>query len=142
MNQLPTMAEVKAMRRDFSKGKTRLEVKVEKVAAAEIAWTLCKKAVDLRDGLRCRCCKRRLVVTLELKPWRSEHHHLVKRRKEKALLTDPRNVIRVCLRCHKQLEAHEREPFGKATDMFTLNGTRVLNADRPLTFSPAKKAAK
>ena len=120
---------------NLQKGKTRLEEKVEKDAAADQAWALCLRVVDARDGLKCRCCHHRVVVTLELDPKRSEHHHLVKRRKEKALLTDSRNVIRVCLRCHQKLEKRLLHPIGKAVHMFELNGKKYLNADRPLVFA-------
>lgn len=111
---------------------TRLDEKVDKDAKADKAWDDCKKTVDKRDGIKCRCCKQRTVVTIELDPKRSEHHHIVKRRKEKGLLTDPRNVIRVCLKCHQKLEKHQLSIIGKAADMFEYpvgSGKFHLNAD-------------
>lgn len=111
---------------------SRLDEKVEKDAKADKAWDECKKAVDKRDGMKCRCCKQRMVVTIELDTKRSEHHHIVKRRKEKGLLVDQRNVLRVCLRCHQKLEKHKLTIVGKQADMFEFpdgSGKYFLNAD-------------
>ncbi len=88
-----------------------------------------------RDAGKCRVCKKPVVKTIALDPKRAEHHHLCKRRKEKALLLDPRNVILVCLRDHQRLEKHDLIPAGAH---FEFNGKFFLDADTPLTFRKAK----
>lgn len=137
---VPTLAEVQAMRakRPISKGPTRLETKAARDKAKGKAWEACKRAVDKRDGMTCRCCRRRLITTIELVRNRAEHHHIVRRRKEPSLLTDPRNVVLLCPWCHGDVTRHELEIIGEAKDMFTLRKSQFLNADKPLQFASTK----
>lgn len=133
---LPTLAEMNATRRAVPKYemKSRLDAKVEKTKNADKAWDECKKAVDARDAGKCRICRKKVVKTIAFDPKRAEHHHLVKRRKEKALLTDQRNVLLVHLACHEKAERSKIHPIQKASDMFALNGTSFVNADNPIEW--------
>lgn len=118
---------------------TRLANKLSKNAAFDRGWERTKAIVNRRDEMRCRVCGCRTLITLELTARRAEHHHLVRRAKAPELLTDPRNVLLVCCACHEKLTHHELEPVQRASDLFTLDGKRCLNADRPtITFVKMK----
>ncbi len=138
ISTLQTLSEAVQTYRANSKGKSRLEVKVEKGKASDKAWEDCKRIVDKRDGMKCRFCGVRVVRTLELDPKRAEHHHIARRAKEKALLTDPRNVVLVCLACHQKLTKHLTQIIGRAVDMFEHAGKKFLSADKPLQFIEGK----
>ncbi len=125
-----------AMVRAQPKGPTKLDIKVLKVKTTMSRWNDCRAIVDKRDGGKCRVCKKPVVKTIALDPKRAEHHHLCKRRKEKALLTDARNVILVHLSCHQKLEKHDLIPVGAH---FELNHAFFIDADAPLTFRKATK---
>jgi hypothetical protein len=136
LSNLPTLAEMRARPRAQPKGQSRIEAKVEKDKSGEKAAEAYRAEVWKRDGGRCRCCGRVVVKSLELRPDRGEVHHLTRRAKVKALLTDPRNGILVCLLpCHQGLTHHEISIVGKAADMFELAGTKFLDASsRRLKF--------
>lgn len=138
---LLTLAQVEALRRQggpIEKGKTRLEVKESREADTDKAWEECKRTVDKRDRMRCRCCGRKVVKTIELQGNRAEHHHIVRRKKEPKLLTDARNVMLLCLECHQKVTRHKLHIVGKASSLFEFNGQKYLNAyDKALEFKEA-----
>lgn len=124
---LPTLAD--RPRGSFQKGPSRVEEKTVKGKSDGKAWEECRRIVWARDGGKCRCCGRVVVKSLELRADRGECHHIVRRAKAKALLTDPRNVVLVCLLpCHEGLTHHEIAVFGPASAMFDLDGARYLDA--------------
>lgn len=129
------MAEVAAARTGpILKGPTRLEEKVVKMKADEKAWEACKRTVDVRDHYNCRHCGCKTVKTLDLTPNRAEHHHIVRRKKEAKLLTDPRNVLLLCHVCHTEVTRRKLFILQPAKAMFTLNGKSYLNADNPVEW--------
>ena len=139
--QLPTVAQMDAERRGkpIPKGVTRITRKVEADKASEKNAAAFRRAVWARDKV-CRCCGRKVIKTLAFVPNRGEVHHLVRRSKAKALLTDRRNGILLCLEpCHRRVTTHDLVIVGHAADMFTLNGQRYLNTDRQsLKFAKRK----
>lgn len=117
---------------------TRLETKTAEDRKAKTDWEACKKRVDKRDKYQCRKCERKVVYTLELQANRAEHHHIVRRTKERALLTDDRNIVLLCHACHEKVTHSRLHIVGLAANMFKLpNGKRYLNANKPLTFMEA-----
>lgn len=133
---LLTLDQVAALRagKPIPKGPGRLERKEAKDKASDKAWDACTRAVDVRDGKKCRCCKHKVEKVIELTPKRAEHHHIVRRRKVAALRTDVRNVLLLCFRCHEKVTKHQLHIIGKASEMFELDGQKYLNADKPLRF--------
>ena len=133
IGRLPTLAQMDAARRGkpIPKGVTRIARKVEADKVSEKDAAAFRRAVWARDKV-CRCCGRKVIKTLALVPNRGEVHHLVRRSKAKALLTDRRNGILLCLEpCHRQVTTHDLVIVGHAADMFELNGQRYLNTDSP-----------
>ena len=131
--KLPTLAQMDAERRGkpIPKGVTRIARKVEADKASEKDAAAFRRAVWARDKV-CRCCGLKVIKTLALVPNRGEVHHLVRRSKAKALLTDRRNGILLCLEpCHRRVTTHDLVIVGHAVEMFTLEGNRYLNADKP-----------
>lgn len=141
LKDLLDMSEVNAV--PHAKAKydipTRLDEKTAKDVDDTKAWEACKKRVDKRDKYQCRKCERKVVYTLELQGNRAEHHHLARRAKEPALLTDERNVLLVCCACHQQITRRRWHIIGTAAQMFTHAGQRYLDARKPLQFRKAEK---
>lgn len=101
-------------------------------------WEACKKKVDLRDKHRCRICKRKTKKTLTLCAEREEHCHLVRRKKEEALMWDSRNVFTGCHACHRKFDTHQIHAVQKASLMFVgPNGKSFINADEPIEWKEA-----
>lgn len=74
------------------------------------------RAVDIRDGYRCRCCGVRTdpyAVSLV----RGEHHHVVYRSAGGA--TSTANVALICARCHADEHRHRLKIDGNADDALT-----------------------
>lgn len=135
-SNLPTLAEVNARPRPCPKGPSRVELKAAKDKSADRAWEECKAIVWRRDGGKCRRCGRHVVKSIELIPQRGEVHHIKRRAKVKALLTDPRNCLLVCLLpCHEGLTQNKFSIVGPESAMFEVSGHRYLDATSlKLTF--------
>jgi len=133
---LPTLAEMQAQRRAVPKYEmpTRDDERKVDTKAAATAWEACKKAVDVRDKFKCRACKRKVVKTLTRCPERAEHAHLVRRRKESALMTDSRNVLLLCHFCHEKFDRHKLSVIQTAGLMFQFDGHSFIDADHLLEF--------
>lgn len=123
--------------RSFPKPPPRLESRMQAKRDAERAWEACKRAVDVRDQFKCRCCQRKVIKTISVDPARAEHHHLVSRRllpKEK--LFSPDVVILVCLECHGKLTRYEI--LVTQTDhRLVIDGRSYPNANADLIFLPS-----
>lgn len=133
IEDLPTL--VTRPRPNLAKPASRVEVKAAKDKSDDKAWDECKRIVWARDSGKCRHCGRVVVKTIELIPQRGEVHHIVRRAKAKALLTDPRNCLLVCLHpCHQGFTHHEIAILGRAKQTFTLDGKSYLDASQPLRF--------
>jgi hypothetical protein len=57
-------------------------------------------AVEKRDGMRCRCCGKPLVRTLELRLDKLEHHHVNGR--DCAEPESAKNICCICRECHDE----------------------------------------
>lgn len=117
---LPTLAEVEAMRRGkaIDKGRTRLEEKESKAPLTRVDEKAFRKAVIERDGKHCRCCGRKVIQTLERVPNRREIHHIHGRRG--ALRFESRCAILVCCKCHERCT-------GKVKDKLVIIATRTFD---------------
>ena len=86
------------------KGESRLMRRYKKRAAEQQAERDAYRAVNVRDGYRCRACGKsadtRSVDSLS----RGHHHHLTFRSKGGEHSTA--NVCLLCARCHDDLHAH------------------------------------
>lgn len=136
LDSLPTVAEMRARPRPCPKPSARVVAKAAKDKSTDKAWEDCKAEVWKRDHGKCRSCGRVVVKTIELVPQRGEVHHITRRVKAKALLTDQRNCVLVCLHpCHEQLTHHETDVIGTARQVFTgPDGKTYLDASYPLKF--------
>lgn len=111
------------------KGPSRLDQKAEKDKQADKAADAFRAAVWKRDGGKCRKCGATVAKTLELMPKQGHVHHLAKRSKVKALLTDVRNGILLCATDHQEVE-HKRlfiVTSGKGS-LFELDGQWFIDA--------------
>jgi hypothetical protein len=137
LRDLPTLAEISAVRRAVPKHELRSRLDVKTSASTDDAKALdaWRKAVAFRDRGRCRVCGIRTLVTLELVKNRREIHHL-RSRTDPVVRVHPKNGIVVCKFHHDQLTRHKLFPVQKAADMFTAGRTqkKYLDGDKPLIF--------
>lgn len=139
IRDLPTMAEVNAVRRAVSKYDlpTRLETKTaedKQDTNDEHRW---KRAVWKRDKSQCRHCECRVLKSLKLQPKRGEVHHIASRA-DKSVRWDRRNGMLLCATCHEKVERYQLHIIGKATQTFIVDTRTYLNADKKLQFKAAK----
>lgn len=113
------------------KGKSRLDEAEAATKADEQLLEAWRKAVKARDGNRCRCCKRKVIVTLKLQASRAECHHLTGR-VHKPTRYDVRNGILLCASCHQRVERNELQITG--TLQFRIGPREYLDASGPVTF--------
>lgn len=112
-------------------GKTRLDVAEASRKADERALETWKKAVRARDGKLCRCCKRKVVVTLKLQASRAETHHITGR-VHKPTRYDVRNGLQLCCECHRKVERNEIQIVGTAE--FQIGNRSYIDADHHVDF--------
>lgn len=121
--------------RAVPKGESRLQVKAredKQDVKAEDAW---KKAVRKRDQMKCRWCKRTVVVCLDLIPERAEVHH-VSGRVVKAIKFDRKNGLLLCSSCHERVTGKVSERhLVESSHVFTVAGVSYINADKPVKFT-------
>lgn len=134
---LPTLWEMDRQRRAIPKHQMvpRLEEKTEKRksdAKDEDAW---RKAIRKRDGMKCRWCRREVVVTMALVPERAECHHLTPR-EHKPTRLDVRNGVLLCHACHTRCTGRVGGELARviAGKTFALDGREYPDASGPLNF--------
>lgn len=110
---------------------TRLDQAEADRKADEKALETWKKAVRARDGKFCRCCKRKIVVTMTLQANRAECHHITGRA-HKPTRTDVRNGLQLCLGCHQKVERAEIQIVGSV--FFTIGNREYVDGSQPVTF--------
>lgn len=131
---LPSLVELQKERRACQKGASRLQVKAAKVSdegKEERRW---RREVWVRDGGKCRWCKRNVLKTLAHVPERGEVHH-IEGRANRATRFDRRNGLLLCGSDHERVTGRVAERFLiVSTKTFTLDGETYLNADHPVRF--------
>lgn len=134
-DSLPTLAEQGRCAVPKHAMRSRLEEKTDarkSDAKAEDTW---RKAVRKRDGMKCRWCRREVVVSLALLPERAEVHHLTPR-EHKPTRWDARNGCLLCASCHQRITGAVGGE--KATVIagrtFSLDGREYPDASGPLNF--------
>lgn len=129
---LPTLAEVNAKPRACPKGPSRLDEKAKQQTANDTGIRNFRRAVWKRDEGKCRCCGVAVEKSLSLTPKQGQVHHIAKRSRWPELLTDPRNGILLCAKCHQDVE--QKRLFivtkGKGS-MFTLKDKSFIDAGGP-----------
>lgn len=83
------------------KGEPLYAQRHQRKVAAEKALEACYAQVEARDGNKCRVTGAYLQPGAVDPKVRREHHHLVKRSRDKILIDDPRNVILVSASAHR-----------------------------------------
>lgn len=124
------------------KGRSRLEVKDTHDKAEDSALDVWRNACGERDKQRCRCCGRKVEKSIAATPKQRQTHHLTRRAKFKALLTDVRNGLTLCKKCHERVTGRVNDKLfvtQKAGDMFVHEGISLLNGDNPVTFEEMAK---
>lgn len=134
---LPTMAEVNALRHATSKAamtsRTADRKADDKQARKHEATFI--EAVRRLDKWTCRCCRRKVVKTIEHVWNRAEVHHL-ERRATLDTRYDVRNGVLLCLEDHERVTG----TIGKSklvivpSRFFVLNGKRYGDARKRLHF--------
>jgi 5-methylcytosine-specific restriction endonuclease McrA len=81
-----------------SDSSTRLTDRTAEKRAEDKHWHDVCRAVDARDGMRCRACGRKVVRTLARQVDRLEHHHVIPR--SLGGQDEAKNVANICLECH------------------------------------------
>lgn len=144
MKSSPPLAQVPVIRRSSeierqacAKPQKRVTERFQAVKEDKAGLETWKKEIRARDEMRCRSCRRRVVVALELTANRAECHHL-QARNVKALRHDARNGVLLCYLCHEKVTHHELVIVQQKADMFTLEhgGKRYFNGDKPIEFKP------
>ena len=137
---LPTLAEMNAKPRPCPKDQTRLEAKQAEAKDDRKAEARFLSIVRTRDKMRCRCCARKVVVTLTLCPERAEVHHLHGRLG--SFRFDDRFALLLCCACHERVTGKVNDRLfivQKAKDMFAgPEGRSLIDGRRPVMFKEAK----
>lgn len=138
--RIPTLADIEAMRRGKPqpKGPRQVETKDADRALDKKLLDLFRQRVWLRDKGICRKCGAKVLKTLALTAKRGEVNH-VAGRDDKAVRYDPRNGILLCNSpCHEQVTGTVGvKVLIVGTKFFEVNGTRYINAAKPVTFRVA-----
>ncbi len=127
----------------FPKSPPRALAKADKAAADAKALRECYKAVDARDKKHCRATGRPLMVGAVDPRMRLERHHLVKRSRDKALVSEASNVVTVAADIHQLLEAHALEIEGTNADgrlVFHWNRRMVKKGDEPVRLLSKRRS--
>lgn len=95
---------------------SRVDVRLEREAERDRLQRAVFKAVDQRDGYRCRCCGR-LADPAALSLLRGERHHIVYRSAGGA--TSTANLCLLDARCHADEHAHRLKIEGNADEALT-----------------------
>ncbi len=136
LDNLPTLADVEAMRRGkpIPKGPSRLERQVIEEKRSVVDEKAFLAAVRTRDKLHCRMCKRKVVVQLARAAKRAECHHLYGRRG--AFRYDDRFAICTCATCHERLTGKVNEKYiPVGTAFLEVDGKHLIDARAPMTFA-------
>lgn len=134
--ELPTPEEMYLERlgKPISKGKTRLEIKIEAKPLTKVDEKDFKAEVWKRDGKRCRCCLRKVIKSIERVPNRGEVNHIHGRTGD--LRFEVRSAILMCLQCHERftgrVNKHRLQIIASKT--FTIRQGTFTDATYPVTF--------
>jgi hypothetical protein len=136
LSDLPTLAQVEAARRGkpILKGKTRLEQTMDEKPLTRVDEKAFRAAVYQRDGSHCRCCGRKVLVTMGRIPERREIHHLHGRVGD--LRFEPRAAIVACCQCHERLtgRVNAHKLIIIPTQTFTTRQGTFSDATFPIVF--------
>lgn len=136
-----TFEEVQALRagRPISKGKTRLQEKVEARPLVRVTEKDFKKEVWSRDKNRCRCCKRKVQKIMGRVPERGEVHHIHGRVGD--LRFESKSALLLCLSCHELVtgKVNQHRLTIVASKTFTMRQGTFTDARHPVTFTVERK---
>ena len=133
--RLPTMADMDAQRtgKPITKGKTRLEAKIEERPLTKVDEKAFRASVWHRDRKRCRCCGRKVQQVMGRVPERGEVHHIHGRGGD--LRFEPITAILLCLRDHERVTGRVAEKWAiQPTKTVTIRGQVYTDARHPVTF--------
>jgi len=132
---LPTSADVAADRvgKPVSKGKTRLEIRIQQAPRTKLDELTFRRVVWIRDRYRCRCCRRKVMKTLARIPERGEVNHLHGRIGK--LRYEVRAALLLCLLCHERVTGRVNTPRIRivASATFTTKQGTFTDATYPVT---------
>lgn len=135
---LPTLAD--RPRPNLQKGPTRLEAKHAEAKNDRKAEARFLQIVRTRDKMRCRCCARKVVVTLTLCPERAEVHHIYGR--TGSFRFDDRHALLLCAECHQKVTGKVNlRIFLVQLAKFMLRvvgGPSLIDARNPVQFKEVK----
>ncbi len=123
---LPTMAEVNAVRRAQPKPRSSKLEKHEAKQAKERDDVKLRKVIRARDKDTCRCCGKPCAWDAPSFATRAHVHHLVFRSASKSLQDAPSNLILLCGFCHAKVHSRELVVIGE-------------DAAKPVLFRKPKK---
>jgi hypothetical protein len=120
--------------------KSRMVEKAEADKADDSAEETWRKAVRKRDGMKCRWCRRRVVVCVDMRPEQAECHHATPR-EHRPTRWDVRNGILVCRADHERLtgKVGGEKAVIVASAVFLLNGREYPNMAKPVHFKVLAK---
>lgn len=112
---------------------SRLEQKVAEKKLSVVDEKAFLKAVRTRDQMHCRCCLRKVMITISLVPARAEVHHLHGRRGD--FRFDDRFALLACKSCHEKLTGNVNEKWiAIGTVFIEIKGQPCIDARQPVTF--------
>lgn len=116
--------------------KSRMQEKAEHDKADDSAEEKWKAAVRKRDKLKCRWCRRRVVVTMAMQPDQAQCHHATPR-EHRPTRWDVRNGILLCRADHERVtgKVGGEKAVIIASKMFTLDGREYPDMSKPVNFT-------
>lgn len=97
----------------FPRPASRVLVKRAKKAKQEANWRAVVKAVNARDGYKCRVCGKRCDPHATDMLSKGHHHHIVYR--SAGGPDTPENIVTLCAVCHDAEHAHRLKIEGTGT---------------------------
>ncbi len=134
LRSLGTLVDAQRHRRATPKGPTRLQAKMAEKKLTLVDEKTFRGEVHKRDGLYCRCCGRKVIVTIAHVPERREVHHIHGRTGD--LRFEVRAAVQICLACHQKVTGRvgQARLVIVATRTFTTRQGTFTDATYPVLF--------
>jgi hypothetical protein len=115
--------------------KSRMQEKAEADKADDTAEGKWQKAVRKRDGMKCRWCRRRVVVCMDMRPEQAECHHATPR-EHRPTRWDVRNGILLCRADHERItgKVGGEKAVIVASKMFVIDGREYPDMTKAVRF--------
>lgn len=122
-------------RPNLQKGKSRLEVEMVAKPDEKKLEKQFREKVRQRDEMRCRCCQRDVLLTIERCPEQGHVHHIYGRLGKLRYAAE--HALLLCRVCHEKVTGAVNVKvflFQLAADMVQVGEKSLIDAKKPVQF--------